>query len=307
MDRPKPSPAHHPAANAAPGHELAPDVVARIEEVFAALDDLDHYRLLGIPRNATRAQVRTAFLRAAPMFHPDRYFGKRLGELGPKMQKVFARFTLAHDTLVADERRIKYDATLLPETKPPPPPPSREPETPPPLQAQSATVPVAQPSPKRGSGSISVTADAANRARRDAFAARLSGRHSSTQVGRPSSAQIRAATASAGTTPPQPTRPSSPEAAKVATDALRRRYEEQVLGAKERHLSAHVQQAQAAVGKGDFEAAASHYREAMALSSDPAIKAGYDDAVARSKRVVSDASLDQARDYESQKQWAEAA
>jgi tetratricopeptide (TPR) repeat protein len=44
--------------------------------------------------------------------HPDRYFGKRLGSFKQKMEQVFARVTVAYDTLSKNKTRAEYDARL---------------------------------------------------------------------------------------------------------------------------------------------------------------------------------------------------
>jgi curved DNA-binding protein CbpA len=62
---------------------------------------LDPYALLGLPRDATTAQVRTAYRRLAKKAHPD---------VGGDAE-VFDRIKLAHDVLTDEARRAKYDAT----------------------------------------------------------------------------------------------------------------------------------------------------------------------------------------------------
>jgi tetratricopeptide (TPR) repeat protein len=146
--------------------------------------------------------------------------------------------------------------------------------------------------------SISVSPQAAERARRESLAARLSGR--------PSSGQIRAVSGKTPSSQPAATG-ASPEQAKAAADALRRRYEEKVVGARGRHVSALTQAAVEAASRGDLDGAAAHYREALAHSSDPALKIAYEDVIARARQHAVDSALTSARDYESQKAWREAA
>src|SRR5207244_11020102 len=102
--------------------------------------------LLGLARTATRAEVRSAFLKIAPRFHPDRFFGKKLGVYAEKMQRIFGNLSIAHDTLVDDVKRAAYDRNLppaLPGGGGAPPPSARK--GPPPL-------PGAGPPPLPGSG-----------------------------------------------------------------------------------------------------------------------------------------------------------
>src|SRR5262245_18289669 len=105
--------------------DLPPEVVRKVHEMHARLDSLDHYALLGVARDAPRSRIRSSLLSAASPFHPDRYFGKRLGACGPMMQLIFARMSIAHETLLDAEARAAYDEAL------PPPEPVAAPDPPP--------------------------------------------------------------------------------------------------------------------------------------------------------------------------------
>lgn len=61
----------------------------------------DHYKTLGVPRDATQEQIRAAFRRAARQAHPDREGGST-----ERMQAINA----AYDVLGDQERRRAYDA-----------------------------------------------------------------------------------------------------------------------------------------------------------------------------------------------------
>lgn len=62
---------------------------------------MDPYAELGIDRSATATQVRAAYRRRSKKEHPD-HGGDRA---------AFERLRLAHDVLMDDARRAKYDAT----------------------------------------------------------------------------------------------------------------------------------------------------------------------------------------------------
>lgn len=98
----------------ADGIELEPEARQRIDEVFAMVGQVDHYRLLDIPRDATKDEIKKAYYRLAPKFHPDKHYGKQLGEYKGKIEKIFAALTKAHDTLRYSKRRTIYDAALPP-------------------------------------------------------------------------------------------------------------------------------------------------------------------------------------------------
>lgn len=98
--------------------ELSEDVDFPLEhrryvlESYARLATLTHYDLLGVARDADTKAIKRAYFHLASIVHPDRYFGKRLGSYKPKLEALFARVTVAYETLSAPEARARYDATL---------------------------------------------------------------------------------------------------------------------------------------------------------------------------------------------------
>jgi hypothetical protein len=108
----------HPAAALYDPNELDEQVdldlpkKRKILDLFYRLESLSHYELLGLPPGADRKAVKAAYYEVVGVFHPDRYFGKSLGSFKPKLEKVFARLTLAHDVLSRAQAREEYDAYL---------------------------------------------------------------------------------------------------------------------------------------------------------------------------------------------------
>lgn len=64
-----------------------------------------YYEILGVSREATSQDIRTAFRRAAKELHPDRESGT---------ESAMVRLNEAYDTLKDPERRQAYDRTLKP-------------------------------------------------------------------------------------------------------------------------------------------------------------------------------------------------
>lgn len=83
-----------------------------ILDVHGRLDRLSHYDLLGVRRDADGKEVKRAYFKLAAMVHPDRFFKKRLGSYKPKMEAIFARVTVAYDTLRDATARARYDAAM---------------------------------------------------------------------------------------------------------------------------------------------------------------------------------------------------
>jgi tetratricopeptide (TPR) repeat protein len=79
----------------------------------AVIDSLDYYEMLAVERTADKKTIKRAYFALAAIFHPDRYFRKTLGSYKLRMEALFARATLAHDSLTNKERRAEYDEYLI--------------------------------------------------------------------------------------------------------------------------------------------------------------------------------------------------
>ena len=80
----------------------------QVEERFAGLTgDRNRFDILGLPVDATRDEVKSAFLDLAKVFHPDR-LPRSLSALGPQATAVFDSLREAHDFLLDDARRAAH-------------------------------------------------------------------------------------------------------------------------------------------------------------------------------------------------------
>lgn len=84
----------------------------RIDDLYFALDLLDHYRVLGVERDADRKEIRHAYFTLSKVFHPDTMFRKRLGSYKAKMESIFQRLTEAYEVLGKKRPRADYDRYL---------------------------------------------------------------------------------------------------------------------------------------------------------------------------------------------------
>lgn len=64
---------------------------------------IDYYKVLGIDRNATQADIRKAYRRLAKQYHPD------VNKNDPKAQERFQEINEANEVLGDPEKRKKYD------------------------------------------------------------------------------------------------------------------------------------------------------------------------------------------------------
>ena len=92
--------------------EVPEDKRRMVLDLFYRLEDLNYYELLGIERAAEKKQIKDAYFRLASEYHPDRYFRKNLGSYKTKIEAIFGRITLAHDTLTRKQTRADYDSYI---------------------------------------------------------------------------------------------------------------------------------------------------------------------------------------------------
>ncbi len=129
----------------------APDVVRGTKIVIlnlhARLDDIDHYALLGVERDAEKKDIKAAYFALVNQFHADRFFGKELGSYKARIDRIFGAVTKAHDTLTRGKTRGDYDSYLrsreaTSELESPRPSPRRTPAI--------REAPLSTPTPPRG-------------------------------------------------------------------------------------------------------------------------------------------------------------
>ncbi len=81
-----------------------------INALEAKVSNPNHFEVLGVENGATPDQVRAAFRELSLKFHPDRYFGKKLGPFKQKLDRVFHRLVEASQTLSDGDRRAAWIA-----------------------------------------------------------------------------------------------------------------------------------------------------------------------------------------------------
>jgi tetratricopeptide (TPR) repeat protein len=275
----------------------------KILAIHRDLARLDHYALLGVDRTADRKAIKGAYYDAAALFHPDRYFRKRLGSFKPRLEAIFSRITVAHDTLSDSDKRDEYDAYLRTRDR------ARsienalsdaavEVERVQTVVLREAGVDLQEAPPvtdaSRGLPNVfPPTVDAT--VRRDAFARRLLGGR-----GRPSSQ------------PPSPAQAvvSSPAALSTAEAMaqIKQRYEQRVATVRLAHARQYVARGEASLASGDAVSAANALRVAVGLTPGNAdLERRAVDAQGRAEALLRDAYARQAGYEEKTGQFAEAA
>jgi curved DNA-binding protein CbpA len=302
--------------------DLEPEKKRRVLDLFYRLDDLTYYKLLGIEPQAEKKQIKNAYYATAPEFHPDKYFRKNLGSYKQKIEAIFARITLAHDTLTSAERRAEYDE-YLEQTKQNRAMSAVFEQTAADMAAAEAAVQkaaaaaiTAQPAPRpepvaRPSAPAmpAVSQEEILRQRREALARKLTGgRPAPTR--RPGSESVTRMPAVAPPQPPisQAAPPSDPEAMERAAESLRMRHEAAVTEAKRQQLQRHLDSGRAALDRQDWAAAANSFRIASSLEpEDPRVQNACNEGLRVVAAALADGYWKQAVYEEGQERWAEAA
>ena len=289
--------------------ELDADQKKRVLDLYYRLEDMDHYTLLGVGKDADKKTVKRSYFELASVMHPDRYFKKNLGSFKGKMEALFGRVTEAHDTLVDAAKRLDYDAYLdevattkgmeamferaVEETR----------------RAAANQVAAARESSSneaaRGAA-LSTPAPAAPQgpspaelqARREALARRLLGGNSV----RPPS------TAGGSAPPPSMANPMRYSNSGDAVDALRRRYEERIDNATANQAKKYIKAAEDAISKNDIVAAASSLHIATKFSpDDTALAMRYQEVRNEADALLCESYAKQAAYEERGHHWPEAA
>lgn len=70
----------------------------------------DFYKVLGVSKGATKAEIKKTFYAAAKKYHPDTVKSQKLPEAQAKeYEKKFKELAEAYDVLSDDEKRKQYD------------------------------------------------------------------------------------------------------------------------------------------------------------------------------------------------------
>jgi curved DNA-binding protein CbpA len=253
--------------------DLEPARQKRVLDMFAMIQSADYYALLGLSESADRKDIKRAYYAFAPEFHPDKFFGKRLGSFKAKMEAVFAQLTLAYETLSSADKRSAYDtylaaqratrsiekllsasSSIQPGSAHSESPSERAGNSPAPLtpNAYQSHRPAASPSTNAAASSVSSSRPPRTaedeKARRAALARKLGG-------GR-------------GSLPPEARRTGpQPEPGAIAADELRRRHEALVEGGRRAQVQRHLDAAKEALSSNPA-AASNAYRLALALDPE---------------------------------------
>ena len=95
-----------------PGVELTIEQVKAIDTMLAELGGKNAFELLGLERGCDKKDIKRAYFKLSKEFHPDRYYGKKLGPYKERLATIFQAVKAAFDLLFDDARRAAYEDSL---------------------------------------------------------------------------------------------------------------------------------------------------------------------------------------------------
>lgn len=92
--------------------QLSEDKQRELHTMYYGLDAMEFYDLLSLERGCSTKDVQRAYRKISLRFHPDRFYGKKLGSYAAKLDAIFRHITNVAEYLSNDEERATYEATL---------------------------------------------------------------------------------------------------------------------------------------------------------------------------------------------------
>ena len=96
----------------APEVDIPPRIASWIREFHDRLEKMDLFELLGVDHDADASTIHQAYRLRSKQFHPDRYFGKKLGPYKAMLERIFSWVSAAFKLLSNDSRRALYRERL---------------------------------------------------------------------------------------------------------------------------------------------------------------------------------------------------
>jgi curved DNA-binding protein CbpA len=100
--------------------KLSPEERSLREQLAQQAMDMkkqDYFEVLGVSKNASRAEIKKAYFSLAKQYHPDRLYATASAEIRNLADEIFNQISAAHDVLSDDARREQYMEELSSGTK----------------------------------------------------------------------------------------------------------------------------------------------------------------------------------------------
>ena len=106
---PPPTTTPPPLVPLAPGRgALTEEQARRIDEMFAGLQTMNAFELLDVTKEADAKEVKRAYFKLSKEFHPDRFYGKEIGDYKKKLNGIFQAIKAAFELLSDEKRKAAY-------------------------------------------------------------------------------------------------------------------------------------------------------------------------------------------------------
>jgi len=76
------------------------------------VDKYDHYKMLGLKKDASADAIKQAYRKLARDFHPDVFYSEATEKMKPHVADVFTRIKKAFDVLSIHRKRQEYDLSM---------------------------------------------------------------------------------------------------------------------------------------------------------------------------------------------------
>lgn len=96
-----------------PACQIPEDKQREIHRIYHRLEEMDFYELLSLEPGCSARDVQRAYRKIALKFHPDRFYGKELGEYRTRLDTIFRHMSNVADYLDDDEQRASYEAEAV--------------------------------------------------------------------------------------------------------------------------------------------------------------------------------------------------
>lgn len=269
-----------------------PATLEKLGALETLLGEADHYALLDVARDAKKKEIKRAYFGLAATFHPDRYYGKNIGAVRPRIERVFQALTEAHDTLSDVDARAAYDARLPKAEKKRATVAPRRPSKAS-LRPPRSLVPKASAAPK-----ISIAP------KRRTIAPKAKTDAGPETVTESSRTLIGVAPPPRSVPQPDSGLGSPPSSGRGRADQLRA-----AMGAArtQQNVDRLVKAAEDALRADDYVGAANSYRLALAHTDDPVLRIKFEDVDAKARIVRFEKNIGPAQQAERDGRWSDAA
>ena len=87
--------------------------LAQVNELFNAYKTMNFYDILGLHGEATKEEIKKAYLKKAKQFHPDKHFNDQSEDIKKKLTHIFSHINSVYDILSHPDTRRRYDESFL--------------------------------------------------------------------------------------------------------------------------------------------------------------------------------------------------